>query len=617
MKVKRNLIRNILTTTLSISLSGCLSVDEMLACKDPGIHRRGEERAIKIITDPTAQSTKDEKLALIGKLSNQDLIAQAYLMCKSSPELQKVLKEKITDEEGYAVILLSRTAPADERENALTKIKSDALKVALASALVSGKGADETSRAFAQKLVSDLKDDTALVKYLIQDAKKMSNEYDDLIWQESRSRSGGSHAAGIRVWLENRQTTWIDFASNLKEEKSVKTVLDQLPQSNAEPLRKSLMESWQKASAEKAKAKAEQRHREYLAKRQKVLSQLDFTPYIKRALGPSASDDEKNMLLGSAEIDDKIIIGMTINDLSQTLGEKLKTHDRSSTRFYTTFDTGHTDLQLYTANSILCYINRVPCDMSSTHSYSIGNEPYHVWVRGHVVAISGKEFAWTLAGTYNFTGVETRLPSSFFSLEGMRLGMMKHETKFVEEFVWPFYNKCNDTFYKTLPSYKKSALHAIFPNLTLDWSDWMRSFYGPDSQPVDVDLWNDQVYWIARHYSQNETKKVGGYAGLTKRLTEKLGCAAQKKNNPASANDWGRPSIKPLNFDIRFDPCLTWEIPEKDIRVELREIHSYDKTTVPVEPDKIACDLIISSLSLIRAQENQKKAAAESASAGF
>lgn len=229
MKIKRNLIRNILATTLSASLIGCLSVDEMLECKDPGIRRRGEERAVEIITDPTAQSTKDEKLALIGKLSNQDLIAQAYLKCKSSPELQKALKEKITDEEGYAVILLSRTAPGDERENALTKIKSDARKVALASALAYGKSADEISKAYAQKLMSELKDDTALIEFLIRDAKIMARDYNNLIQQESRNHSGGSHADGVRLWLESRQKTWAGFASNLKNEESFGRVLRGLP----------------------------------------------------------------------------------------------------------------------------------------------------------------------------------------------------------------------------------------------------------------------------------------------------------------------------------------------------------------------------------------------------
>ena len=608
---------SICLASLSIALlTGCLSVDEMLECKDPGIHRRGEERAVEIITDPTAQSTKDEKLALIDKLSNQALIAQAYLRCRSSPELQKVLKEKITGEEGYAVILLSRTAPADERENALTKIKSDALRIKLAEILLqkSASGQDKLAKEYAKKLVADLQDEQYLVKFLIKTAPSM----------RKLERAGYEWHSG-KAMLRKQEQMWSEIASNIKKEESVQKIRNAIQYEIGDgpsDIRDALNNIERKIQQSTAERKREEKllTNKVVIKTTAETIKRDHPDYILNATGQTSTDDTTLSYMTAAHADTRlpITIGMPISEINYEIRHNEGTPE-------TFLDYGN-----YIARSPSNDILNITYDnkgivVGTTYlgeppfqeSYSTYNEgaPVKYWFHnGFIIVAKEKKVQ-----VRNLNKMDKRLPSSFFAIEGIRLGMTEDEVEFVINHIRLFKNSCGNE--KGFPSsYDQSEICKFFPNITISTigTNIKRYAFGFSGPLLLRSLyWENQVYYIERHYEPSDVEDLGGAAELEKRLSQRLGCKAQHHNEPNKLNSLIRPSVKPLEFDERLDPYMTWDIPEKDLHVELHEIHSYNESTIPARPETVACDLIIRSISLTNAKRTKEKSAAKSKSAGF
>ena len=103
-------------------ISGCMSMDEMLASDNEFLRGIGETRAVAFATD--GQNTMEDRLAVVPKIKNQEKLADIYLSKSAAPEVKKVARDGMT-EVGAFVYVLQNTDDAQAVDDALDFVSKD------------------------------------------------------------------------------------------------------------------------------------------------------------------------------------------------------------------------------------------------------------------------------------------------------------------------------------------------------------------------------------------------------------------------------------------------------------------------------------------------------------
>ena len=122
--MNRITIASIIAAALTVMLSGCMSMDEMLASDDPFWHDIGESQAMRFAIDAYDANPLQQKLDVIAKMSDQDKLARVYVAKTTVQEVKTAARAKINKESAFATMLMSSEDPSIRRE-AMANIKTD------------------------------------------------------------------------------------------------------------------------------------------------------------------------------------------------------------------------------------------------------------------------------------------------------------------------------------------------------------------------------------------------------------------------------------------------------------------------------------------------------------
>ena len=109
-------------------VSGCMTVDEMLASDNPVFRAIGESQTVNLAVDASRQHTAEERAAAVNKLNNQDKLAEIVISQESTPEVRKLAQGKITEQKAAARIAAEVESDEIAAEN-IALIKEDNVKI--------------------------------------------------------------------------------------------------------------------------------------------------------------------------------------------------------------------------------------------------------------------------------------------------------------------------------------------------------------------------------------------------------------------------------------------------------------------------------------------------------
>ena len=112
---------------MSVWMTGCMSMDEMLASDNSILRDIGERRAVAFATEPGGEQTIEERLAVIPKIRNQECLARIYIARDALSEVKKSARERMTDTSAFIYVILNSKDKA-QLEDALNEVGKDDAK---------------------------------------------------------------------------------------------------------------------------------------------------------------------------------------------------------------------------------------------------------------------------------------------------------------------------------------------------------------------------------------------------------------------------------------------------------------------------------------------------------
>lgn len=109
--------------SLSVCMVGCMSMDEMLASDDGFWRDIGETRAVGFVLDDA--NPLEKRLETMGKISNQQKLADIYVSKAARPEVKVEARKRITEPSAF-VFIYGKSSERDVRLDALKEILKDA-----------------------------------------------------------------------------------------------------------------------------------------------------------------------------------------------------------------------------------------------------------------------------------------------------------------------------------------------------------------------------------------------------------------------------------------------------------------------------------------------------------
>lgn len=146
-------------------LSGCMSMDEMLASEDGFWRDIGETRAVAFATDNSPDHTLEERLAVVPKIRNQKKLAEIYVSGTASAEVKTEARKGLTDPLVF-VYIYGKSSDRDVRKDALAQILNDT-DATLELAWNEGLKKPEDGR----ELAARVKDNTKLSRFITGKAR--------------------------------------------------------------------------------------------------------------------------------------------------------------------------------------------------------------------------------------------------------------------------------------------------------------------------------------------------------------------------------------------------------------------------------------------------------------
>lgn len=143
-------------------LSGCMSMDEMLASDDPFWHDLGEKQAARFAIDAAGVNELQAKLDVVGKMRDQVKLATVYNAQGTDEQVRQAARRKITEDIGFAAIVTGNS-DSEIRKDALKQIKSDTTKLAIASTMIEEGGDQEA----LDEVLSSVRDEARIVRRLV------------------------------------------------------------------------------------------------------------------------------------------------------------------------------------------------------------------------------------------------------------------------------------------------------------------------------------------------------------------------------------------------------------------------------------------------------------------
>lgn len=171
------------------AVTGCMSVDEMLASSNPVFRALGESQTVNLAIDASRSHTEAERAEAVGKLSNQDKIAEIVISGDATPEVRKLAQGKITEPKVAARI----AAEVDSDEIAQVNVAMVKDDLTLIEAGFSAVVKKRYSR--AEAIVARVKSDG-----LISDRLRSVIEKDGKL--ENKLRTGGAQTAQEEATIE-------------------------------------------------------------------------------------------------------------------------------------------------------------------------------------------------------------------------------------------------------------------------------------------------------------------------------------------------------------------------------------------------------------------------------
>lgn len=112
-----------LAGALGLMMAGCMSMDEMLASEDGFWRDIGETRAVGFVLDDA--NPLEKRLETMGKISNQQKLADIYVSKAARPEVKVEARKRITEPSAF-VFIYGKSSERDVRQDALKEILKDA-----------------------------------------------------------------------------------------------------------------------------------------------------------------------------------------------------------------------------------------------------------------------------------------------------------------------------------------------------------------------------------------------------------------------------------------------------------------------------------------------------------
>ena len=116
-------LTGVLAGALGVMMAGCMSMDEMLASEDGFWRDIGETRAVGFVLDDA--NPLEKRLETMGKISNQQKLADIYVSKAASPEVKVEARKRITEPSAF-VFIYGKSSERDVRQDALKEILKDA-----------------------------------------------------------------------------------------------------------------------------------------------------------------------------------------------------------------------------------------------------------------------------------------------------------------------------------------------------------------------------------------------------------------------------------------------------------------------------------------------------------
>lgn len=116
-------LTGVLAGALGLMMAGCMSMDEMLASEDGFWRDIGETRAVGFVLDDA--NPLEKRLETMGKISNQQKLADIYVSKAARPEVKVEARKRITEPSAF-VFIYGKSSERDVRLDALKEILKDA-----------------------------------------------------------------------------------------------------------------------------------------------------------------------------------------------------------------------------------------------------------------------------------------------------------------------------------------------------------------------------------------------------------------------------------------------------------------------------------------------------------
>lgn len=116
-------LTGVLAGALGLMMAGCMSMDEMLASEDGFWRDIGETRAVGFVLDDA--NPLEKRLETMGKISNQQKLADIYVSKAARPEVKVEARKRITEPSAF-VFIYGKSSERDVRQDALKEILKDA-----------------------------------------------------------------------------------------------------------------------------------------------------------------------------------------------------------------------------------------------------------------------------------------------------------------------------------------------------------------------------------------------------------------------------------------------------------------------------------------------------------
>jgi hypothetical protein len=154
-----------LAAALAAGLTGCMSMDEMLASEDGFWRDIGETKAVDFVLDDA--NPMDKRLETVGKIANQSKLADIYVAKAAKPEVKAEARKRITEPSAF-VYIYGKSSDRDVRRDALNEILKNA-DATLQLAWCEGLKKPEDGA----KLAKRVKDNRKLSLFIVAKAREL------------------------------------------------------------------------------------------------------------------------------------------------------------------------------------------------------------------------------------------------------------------------------------------------------------------------------------------------------------------------------------------------------------------------------------------------------------